>query len=30
MTIKQTLQSIAVGLLFSAPFIIEIAKDLLK
>jgi hypothetical protein len=30
MTIKQTLQSIAVGALFSMPFLIEIAKDLLK
>jgi len=30
MTTKQALQSILVGLLFSLPFLIEIAKDLLK
>jgi ABC-type phosphate/phosphonate transport system permease subunit len=30
MTIKQTLQAILVGLILSVPFLIEIAKELLK
>jgi hypothetical protein len=30
MTTKQIFQSLVAGLLFSLPFLIEIAKDLLK
>lgn len=30
MSLKQTLQATLVGLILSAPFLIEIAKELLK